>query len=202
MSHTVTNAVCHSDIISTTARKPSQIYAEDQYQYHPQPESRHIKGYCSYLTDQTVDPLIFMKSTEYCDQDRQRKDHYIGDSSQYQSIPDQRFYHIHDRLPVLQGQPEISMYCIGEPSHILYCDSLIKSQPCSGCRNFFTGHHFQSVPIKRLQRISRCKSCQPENRHRQQKHNYCKQNDPLQDPDTDLISFVHNFPFPRPFTYM
>ena len=94
------------------------------------------------------------------------------------------------------------MNCIGEPFYILYCDSLIKSQPCPGSSYLFAGHHLKRIPVKGLKRISRRKSCHPENHDRQQKHNYCKQNDPFQDPGTYLIFFVHNFPFPRPITYM
>ena len=143
-----------------------------------------------------------MERTEYGDQNCQYKDHNISNSSQHQSISDQRFDHIHNRLPVFQRQSEVTMNCIGKPPYILYPDPLIQSQSRSGRSHFLAGHHFQGISVKGLQGISRCQSRQPEHHHRQQKHNHCKQKDPFQDPDDQFIFFVHNFPFPLPFTYM
>ena len=202
MLHTIADTICHSYIIGTAAWEPSKIYTEDQDQYHTKPESRHIIGCCSDLADQPVDPLILMERTEYGDQNCQYKDHNISDSSQHQSISDQRFDHIHNRLPVFQRQSEITMDCIGKPPYILYPDPLIQSQSCSGRSHFLAGHHFQRISVKGLQGISRRQSRQPEHHHRQQKHNHYKQKDPFQDPDDQFIFFVHNFPFPFPFTYM
>ena len=147
MTDTVRKICLFSNRVGTGTRQPFELHGKNKNQKQRQPEFRNTSRDGSHLTDDAVQPCVFLPCTENSKKQREGENQQKPNAAKHQRISNSSLDHAHYIHFIFVRNSEIPLQRIACPADILYGNGILQSQFFFGPRSFFGRHFFHAVSV-------------------------------------------------------